>query len=77
MICRQTRRADLLLLVWSCAAEPPLDDRLVGTWHAELDSPGGALRFTLKIFKQDGRLSAVAVNGAEEAPCGGSPIATA
>ncbi len=41
---------------------------LVGSWRAVLTSPGGELPFELVIRDGDGGLSAVAVNGAEEAP---------
>jgi thiol-disulfide isomerase/thioredoxin len=58
----------LLLVALGCATEPALEQRLIGTWRAELDSPGGPLPFTLRIFAADGGLAAVAVNGEEEAP---------
>ncbi len=58
----------LLAIALGCAGEPTLEQRLTGTWHAELASPGGPLPFTLRIFEQDGRLAAVAINGEEEAP---------
>ena len=60
--------AFLLLATLGCATEPTIEERLVGTWRAELASPGGPLPFTLRIFEQDGGLAAVAVNGEEEAP---------
>ena len=58
----------LTLCLAGCAAEPPIEERLVGTWRAVLASPGGELPFALRIFEEDGRLAAVALNGAEEAP---------
>ena len=58
----------LLLALLGCAVEPTIEQRLIGTWRAELDSPGGPLPFTLRIFESDGGLAAVAVNGEEEAP---------
>lgn len=41
---------------------------LTGTWRAALESPGGELPFLLRISESVGQLSAVAVNGEEEAP---------
>jgi thiol-disulfide isomerase/thioredoxin len=43
----------------------------VGEWRAVLESPGGELPFTLKVYedhRDHGALAAVAVNGPEEAP---------
>ena len=65
---RQAKLSALLIIALSCAAEPSLEQQLVGTWRAELDSPGGPLPFTLRIYEEDGQLAAVAVNGEEEAP---------
>jgi thiol-disulfide isomerase/thioredoxin len=65
---RLSRALAPLLVVLACATEPPLEDRLVGIWHAELESPGGPLPFALRIYRQDDYLAAVAINGAEEAP---------
>jgi len=58
----------LLIATLSCASEPTLEQRLVGTWRAELESPGGPLPFTLRIYEEEGRLAAAAVNGEEKAP---------
>ena len=57
-----------LLVALACAAEPSVEQLLVGTWRAELASPGGPLPFTLKIRRQGDGLAGVAVNGDEEAP---------
>lgn len=66
------------LAIFACAApsadspEPaPADPPIAGLWRAVLASPGGELPFTLRIDDQDGTLTAVAVNGAEEAPFSG------
>ncbi len=63
-----TKLVAVLLVALGCAREPTLEQRLVGTWHAELESPGGPLPFALRIWEEDGRLAAAAVNGEEEAP---------
>ena len=65
---RRAARALPLLLALACATEPSLEQRLVGTWRAELASPGGPLPFTLRIYPRGDGLAAVAVNGEEEAP---------
>ena len=65
---RQANILALLIVTLGCASEPTLEQRLLGTWRAELESPGGPLPFTLRIFEENGRLAAVAVNGEEEAP---------
>ncbi|MFQ5350013.1 MAG: hypothetical protein ACE5EG_06195, partial [Thermoanaerobaculia bacterium] len=65
---RQAKLCALLLVALSCAHEPTLEQRLIGTWRAELESPGGPLPFTLRIYEEGGGLAAVAVNGEEEAP---------
>ena len=57
-----------LLAASGCAPEPTIEQRLIGTWRAELASPGGPLPFALRIHQQDGGLAAVAINGDEEAP---------
>jgi thiol-disulfide isomerase/thioredoxin len=49
------------------AADAP-GDRLLGLWRAVLLSPGGDLPFGLEVFRRDGRLEAVAINGSERAP---------
>ena len=65
---RAARALPLLLLALACAVEPSVEQRLVGSWRAELTSPGGPLPFTLRIYETEGGLAAVAVNGDEEAP---------
>ncbi|MEM7482612.1 MAG: TlpA disulfide reductase family protein [Acidobacteriota bacterium] len=58
-------------LLAACAAPSPspapLPD-LVGDWRAVLASPGGELPFTLRVRQEGDGLTAVAVNGREEAP---------
>ncbi|MEM7588145.1 MAG: TlpA disulfide reductase family protein [Acidobacteriota bacterium] len=65
--------------LWGCgdagspenaAAESGDEISLVGSWRAVLSSPGGELPFTLSIQGESeaGELTAVAHNGAEEAP---------
>lgn len=58
----------LLLSALGCAIEPPLEERLLGTWRAELASPGGPLPFGLRIWREGDGLAAVAINGDEAAP---------
>jgi thiol-disulfide isomerase/thioredoxin len=47
-------------------AGPPAPG-FVGTWRATLTLPGGELPFTLRVDEKSGGLSAVAINGEEEA----------
>ncbi len=50
------------------APRPVAAADLVGTWRAQLASPGGPLPFGLEIGRVGDRLEAFAVNGAERAP---------
>ncbi len=66
----------VILALTACAdsrteiPEPPptSDPSVAGLWRAVLASPGGELPFTLRIDDDRGILTAVALNGAEEAP---------
>ena len=52
----------------SPAPTPTAEAQIAGVWRAVLTSPGGELPFTLRIDATDGALSAVVLNGVEEAP---------
>ncbi len=49
-------------------ASPAAETSISGIWRAVLASPGGELPFTLRIEDAGGAITAMALNGAEEAP---------
>jgi thiol-disulfide isomerase/thioredoxin len=63
----------LFILAFAAArsAERATTAEIDGTWRAVLSTPGGELPFTLRIEPRGNLLSAVIVNGAEEAPVSG------
>ena len=60
------RRVELWSLPRRKRAESP-SSPFIGTWRAILASPGGELPFTLRVRADAAVLSAVAVNGDEQA----------
>ena len=71
------RRLAVIALTLLTAACAPTEHALVGTWRAVLESPGGELPFALEIRRQADGLSAVAINGEEEAPFSSVTLPTA
>jgi thiol-disulfide isomerase/thioredoxin len=70
LIARNTSACLLIAFALAtCRAEAPSKNNAIeGTWRAVLMSPGGELPFTLRIARRAAGLSAVIINGAEEAP---------
>ena len=61
----------VITLVACRPAELPKPVAIEGTWRGVLTSPGGELPFALRITRRGDGLSAVVVNGAEQAPASG------
>jgi len=59
--------AFLFAVLPTVAAAEPQAPGFAGTWRAVLALPGGELPFTLRVEEQNGGLTAVAINGEEEA----------
>lgn len=68
--------AALLVALVACRpAELPKPVAIEGAWRSVLTSPGGELPFTLRIARRGDVLSAVIVNGAEQAPASAVSVA--
>ncbi len=62
-------RIALLGLYWVCALPAfSQEESWEGLWNAEIESPGGGIRFGLKVQRLEGKWSAFIVNGQEQIP---------